>query len=62
MKLASVHLLQMINPLNIAIYVVGVFMLFALAIGFLAAPVCDGTGAEIGSNPDELWAGSNRCC
>jgi hypothetical protein len=29
----------MINPLNIAIYAFGVFMLFALAIGFLAAPV-----------------------
>jgi hypothetical protein len=29
----------MINPLNLAIYAFGGFMLFALAIGFLAAPV-----------------------
>jgi hypothetical protein len=30
---------QMISPVNIAIYAFGVFMLFALAIGFFAAPV-----------------------
>jgi hypothetical protein len=29
----------MTNPLNMAIYAFGGFMLFALAIGFLAAPV-----------------------
>jgi hypothetical protein len=29
----------MINPVNIAIYAFGAFMLFALAIGFLATPV-----------------------
>jgi hypothetical protein len=29
----------MINPLNIAIYAFGVFMLFALAVGFFVAPV-----------------------
>jgi hypothetical protein len=29
----------MISPVNIAIYVFGGFMLFALAIGFFAAPV-----------------------
>jgi hypothetical protein len=29
----------MANPLNMAIYVFGGFMLFALAIGFFAAPV-----------------------
>jgi hypothetical protein len=29
----------MINPINIAIYAFGGFMLFALAIGFFAAPV-----------------------
>jgi hypothetical protein len=31
--------LEMISPLNIAIYAFGGFMLFALAIGFFAAPV-----------------------
>jgi hypothetical protein len=30
---------EMINPMNIAIYAFGGFMLFALAIGFFAAPV-----------------------
>ena len=29
----------MTNPVNIAIYALGGFMLFALAIGFFAAPV-----------------------
>jgi hypothetical protein len=29
----------MINPLNLALYAFGGFMLFALAIGFFAAPV-----------------------
>jgi hypothetical protein len=29
----------MISPLNIAIYAFGGFMLFALVIGFFAAPV-----------------------
>jgi hypothetical protein len=29
----------MINPLNMAIYALGGFMLFALALGFFAAPV-----------------------
>jgi hypothetical protein len=29
----------MISPVNIAIYAFGVFMLFALAIGFFATPV-----------------------
>ena len=29
----------MVNPLNLAIYAFGGFMLFALAIGFFAAPV-----------------------
>jgi hypothetical protein len=29
----------MSSPLNVAIYAFGGFMLFALAIGFLAAPV-----------------------
>jgi hypothetical protein len=29
----------MTSPLNAAIYALGGFMLFALAIGFLAAPV-----------------------
>jgi hypothetical protein len=29
----------MINPVNIAIYAFGGFMLFALLIGFLATPV-----------------------
>jgi hypothetical protein len=29
----------MINPVNIAIYAFGGFMLFALAIGFFAPPV-----------------------
>jgi hypothetical protein len=29
----------MINPVNIAIYAFGGFMLFALAIGFFAAPM-----------------------
>jgi hypothetical protein len=31
--------LRMTNPLNMAIYAFGGFMLFALAIGFFAAPV-----------------------
>jgi hypothetical protein len=30
---------QMTDPVNIAIYALGGFMLFALAIGFFAAPV-----------------------
>jgi hypothetical protein len=29
----------MINPVNVAIYAFGCFMLLALAIGFFAAPV-----------------------
>jgi hypothetical protein len=29
----------MINPLNLALYAFGGFMLFALALGFFAAPV-----------------------
>jgi hypothetical protein len=29
----------MVSPVNIAIYTFGGFMLFALAVGFLAAPV-----------------------
>jgi hypothetical protein len=29
----------MINPLNLALYAFGGFMLFALSIGFFAAPV-----------------------
>jgi hypothetical protein len=29
----------MTNPVNIAIYAFGGFMLFALAVGFFAAPV-----------------------
>jgi hypothetical protein len=29
----------MTNPLNLMIYAVGAFMLFALAIGFFATPV-----------------------
>jgi hypothetical protein len=29
----------MVNPLNMAIYAFGGFMLFALAIGFFAAPI-----------------------
>jgi hypothetical protein len=29
----------MISPVNIAIYAFGGFMLFALAVGFFAAPV-----------------------
>jgi hypothetical protein len=29
----------MTNPLNLALYAFGGFMLFALAIGFFAAPV-----------------------
>jgi hypothetical protein len=29
----------MINPINIAIYAFGGFMLLALAIGFFAAPI-----------------------
>jgi hypothetical protein len=29
----------MTSPLNVAIYAFGCFMLFALAIGFFAAPV-----------------------
>jgi hypothetical protein len=29
----------MISPVNIAIYALGGFMLFALAVGFFAAPV-----------------------
>jgi hypothetical protein len=29
----------MINPLNVAIYAFGGFMLLALAVGFFAAPV-----------------------
>jgi hypothetical protein len=29
----------MTSPVNVAIYAFGVFMLFALAVGFFAAPV-----------------------
>jgi hypothetical protein len=29
----------MINPVNVAIYALGAFMLFAVAVGFFAAPV-----------------------
>jgi hypothetical protein len=29
----------MISPVNVAIYAFGAFMLFALAVGFFAAPV-----------------------
>jgi hypothetical protein len=35
----SLGLDPMTNPVNIAIYAFGVFMLLALAIGFFAAPV-----------------------
>jgi hypothetical protein len=30
---------QMTSPVNVAIYAFGAFMLFALAVGFFAAPV-----------------------
>jgi acyl-CoA reductase-like NAD-dependent aldehyde dehydrogenase len=36
---APLGLIAMITPLNIAIYALGGFMMFALAIGFFAAPV-----------------------
>jgi hypothetical protein len=29
----------MTSPVNVAIYAIGAFMLFALAVGFFAAPV-----------------------
>jgi hypothetical protein len=45
----------MVNHLNIAIYAFGGFMLFALAIGFFAAPVWDRRARK----PVQSWRASS---
>ena len=48
----------MTNPVNAAIYAFGGFMLFALAIGFFAAPLSWGAGPKpepFGKSARELF-------